>query len=180
MSNSKPGLFAGTVLSKAFKTDPELENKGVWRDHDSGIVARIRRSTRTEHKKALRRYFKPFQHVTNLDPKIEQQVKMKAGAEELVADWGMRDKDSDAIGPLLDASGEPIECTFENVLAAFTEMPDFFQWVSDEADTFELYRLAAVEEASGNSLDGSAGSESGDHPLSSLDEELLGESGPAR
>lgn len=159
MNKSK---FAGTPLAKAFKTDSDKENKGVWRDHESGLAVRIRRASRVEHKRALRKFYKPFSHLTNVDPKDEMMVKMKAGAQELVADWGIRNKETGEIEPLRDDEGNIIQPTETNVLEAFVDQPDFFQWVSDEADTFEHYRIAAVEDASGNSSPSSAGSDSGE------------------
>lgn len=177
-------LFAGTPIAKAFKTDPEKENRGVWREHDSGICVRIRRASRDEYKRALRKFFKPFSHLTNVDPKDERLVRQKAAAQEIVADWGvrapipedateeqiaelsrpldpMKAKEDGQVVPLSAADGSEIRCTEENALKAFVEQNDFYEWVFDEAQTFEHYRLAVVEEAGGNSRGGSAGSESG-------------------
>jgi len=190
MSNS---IFKGTKLYKGFKTDPTKENNGVWRDHDeSGIVVKIRRSSRPEHKAALRKFFKPFAHLTSVPPKEERLVKMKAGAQELVAAWGVRKLDDEGrplegdenILPLVDDEGNEIRATEENVLTAFREMPDFFGWVSEEADTFEHYRLAIVEEAGGNSLPTSTGSSSGETltppPSSSDGQAAVSASAPSR
>jgi hypothetical protein len=186
--------FAGTKLAKGFKTDKQAEQNGVWRIHpEYGIHVRIRRSTLDEHKLALRKYYKPFQHLTRPHPRDELLVKQKAAAETLVADWGQSQEDEDGapvLGPddkpvrvpMTDADGNEIRPTQENVLEAFKEMPDFFEWVSDEADTFENYRVAAVEEAAGNSSRSSNGSANGEpsQPAPSSSDVLSGESQPDR
>ena len=167
--------FAGTPLSKAFKTDKALEENGVWRDHESGICVKVRRSSRPEHKRALRKYYRPFQHLTHVDPKDELLIKQRAGAEELVADWGVRGKDGEIL-PLTDGEGNTIRPTQENVLEAFKDMPDFFNWVTEEADTFEHYRLGAVEDAGKNSSTGSDGTGNGVEASTSSPDVGTGES----
>jgi hypothetical protein len=161
-------IFAGTKLAKGFQTDHDAEQNGVWRVHpEFGIHVKIRRATLPEHKRALRKHYKPFAHLTRTDPKDELLVKQKAAAEVLVADWGQTVEDGAGAairGPLTKAGGEEIRPTQENVLAAFIEMPDFFDWVSAEADTFEHYRVAVVEASAGNSSRSSPGSESGERP----------------
>lgn len=182
--------FAGSKLAKGFLTDKGAENNGVWRFHaDSGILAKIRRSTLPEHKRALRKHYRPFANMTRIDPTDEQRVKMKAAAEILVADWaiailddlGQPKKNPDGTfqtEPLVDGQENPILATQDTILEAFTEMPDFFQWVTEEADTFEHYRVEAVQASGGNSPPSSAGNGSG-APLEqppSLSAEQLAES----
>lgn len=179
-------IFDKTKLAKGFKTDKGAEENGVWRFHaESGIMARIRRATLPEHKRALRKHYRPFAHLTRVDPVDELRLKMKAGAEVLVADWGyarldelgqpLKDADGQyVIDPLTGDGDAPIVASETNVYEAFAEMPDFFQWVSDEADTFEHYRLENVREAAGNSSASSAGKNSGEAPkppLSSIAEQ---------
>lgn len=155
------GLFDGSPIRKAFATDKALEDGGVWRDHESGICTKIRRSSRVEHKRALRKFYKPFAHLNNVDPKDEMKVKMKAAAAELIADWGIRNRDG-TIGKLVDGEGMEIRPTEANIYEAFETMNDYFQWVTEEADTFEYYRVGAVEDAGKNSSPSSAGNVSGD------------------
>jgi len=169
-------IFAGTKLAKGFQTDHNAEQDGVWRVHpEYGIHVRIRRATLPEHKRALRKHFKPFAHLTRTDPKDELLVKQKAAAEVLVADWGQTREDADGApltdgtgaplrGPLTKEGGDEIRPTQENVLEAFIQMPDFYEWVAGEADTFEHYRVTVVEASAGNSLRSSLGSESGERP----------------
>lgn len=155
MSDKKPSIFAGTPIAKGFETDKDAERAGVWRLHvDSGLYVRVRRSTLPEHKRALRKHYKPFVHLPRVDPKDELLVKQKAAADTLVADWASYSKDmetgAETIDQLRDSDGSIIRATTENVLAAFVEFPDFFAWLTDEADTFENYRLDAVKESAGN------------------------------
>lgn len=170
-----PDLFKNTPIYRGFKTDADKENNGVWRYHESGVAVRIRRSNRVEHKKALRKFYRPYSHLNTVDPSIELEVKMKAGAQELIADWAaveLDENDRPVDGedgepkrtPLEDGEGNQIRPTEENVLAAFREQPDFFTWVTEEADTFEHYRVAAVEGSAKNSPRSSAGSGSGGTP----------------
>lgn len=183
MSNS---LFKGTPIAKGFATDKAAERDGVWRDHDSGISVRIRRSTLPEHKRALRRHFKPFTHLSTIDPTQELLVKQKAAAEVLVADWGVKvtvpapegsaAEPSVLIEPLKSEEGAVIACNQDNILAAFVEMPDFFTWVTEEADTFEHYRLGMVRDAGGNLRPISDGTESGGPLSTSLSGEQPGAS----
>lgn len=171
--SDKVSIFAGTALHKGFATDHDAERKGVWRTHhESGIHVRIRRSTLPEHKRALRKHYKPFAHLPQLDPVQELLVKQKAAAETLVADWGIRIVDSETgaetIEPLRDAEGSTIQPSQDNILQSFIEMPDFFRWVSEEADTWEHYRIEAVKESTGNSPPTSDGTTNGAPPSSSL------------
>jgi hypothetical protein len=180
MSKSK---FAGSVLHRGFATDKDAEQNGVWRIHtDSGIAVKVRRSTLPDHKRALRKHYKPFAHLTRIDPADELRVKQKAAAEVLVADWGvvrfddlknpLRDEAGNYVIDPFEVNGEVMRATESNLYDAFVDMPDFFAWVSDEADTFEHYRIEAVADAGGNSSDTSTGNASGgtlQPPLSSSD-----------
>lgn len=155
MSDKKTSIFAGTAIAKGFETDHDAERAGVWRLHvESGLYVRVRRSTLAEHKRAIRKHYKPFAHLPRVDPKDELLVKQKAAAETLVADWAQYSKNMETgvetLEPLRGADGAPINATEQNVLAAFIEFPDFFAWLTDEADTFENYRIEAVKESAGN------------------------------
>ena len=171
---AKVSRFKGTKLAKGFQTDPNAEQHGVWRVHpDFGIHVRVRRSTLPDHRAALRRHFKPFAHLTTVPVKDELLVKMKAAAEVLVADWGQSqtdEKGQPVLGgddmpirePLVDAEGHAIAATQDAVLEAFIDMPDFFRWVSEEADSFENYRVTVLEGNAGNSSGSSDGSGNGE------------------
>lgn len=154
--NPKFGKLVG-----AFATNQVLEREGVWRTHpDSGIKVRIRRSTTPEYKRIVRKHYKPFAHLTRMDPKDEALVKAKAAAEGLVADWDI---------------GSDLPCTEGNVLDAMKELPDFYDWVQGESDTFEHYRVERVEEDAGNLPLSSGGNETGEgtEPLRSSTAEPL-------
>lgn len=150
-------------LIGAFATNQELEQNGVWRTHqETGLRVRIRRSTLPEYKRAVRKHYKPYAHLTKIDPKEELLVKQKAAAEALVADWEI---------------GTDLKPTEANVLEAMKTIPDFYDWVQGEADTFEHFRIERIEDDSGNLSTSSTGSASGGEGerLPSLSGERQGE-----
>lgn len=124
-----------SVLAKGFATNKEAERDGLWKTHpETGARVKLRRTTHTLYKAALRRHFKKIRHLgQNVPPELENDVKYRAGAEAMVTDW--------------EVPGVPH--SQENVLAAFKEFPDFYDWCEEEAGSFENYRVQAVEEDAG-------------------------------
>jgi len=137
-------------LRRHFATDKEAEQNGKWFTHpESGIKVKLGRSTSDKYLSAIRRHSKPYQGV-RITLKVQNEIKMKAMAEELIFDWDLGD------GTPFDAAG---------ALEAFREMPDFWAWCDDRAESFESFRVEQVEEDAGPLSDTSAGSANGE-PLS--------------
>lgn len=134
-------------LKKNFGTDKAREADGTWvTNPGTGIRVRVRRTTHSTYKKSLRAHFKKVRHLAgNMPPELELDLKMKAASDALVTDW--------------QVDGVPFSPA--NVLEAFKEYPDFYEWVEGEAENFENFRLEAVEEDAGPLSHSSDGSENG-------------------
>lgn len=142
-----------SVLAKGFATDKQAEADGLWKTHpETGVRVKLRRTTHALYKAALRRHFKKIRHLgANVPPELENDVKFRAAADGMVTDW--------------EVPGVPY--SNENVLAAFKEFPDFYDWCEEEAGSFENYRLQAVEEDAGPLSPSSDGPANGAIPQSS-------------
>jgi len=145
-------------LRKAFKTSPKLETEGIFLELANARI-KVRRAggANTAFNNAMSKIAEQHKRAiaTGLitDEKAKQ-VLYEVYAEHVVIDWetnlgteanpvwaqGIEPEDGDDLLPV----------TFENVVAFFREMPDFFLEVKETAESVQNFREALVKHIAGN------------------------------
>jgi len=131
---------------ETFKTDEELEKKGIEIDFgDTGcfLVARAGGANQ-RFKKASEKKFRPYRRQIEsgtIDPKVANRLMVEVFAESVILDWQN----------VTDENGEEMACTYDNVVKLFTDLPDLFSEIQQEAMKFANYKAMEVEEDLKNS-----------------------------
>lgn len=123
-----------TNLDKLFKTDPNLEQNGVWFDinDEVGFLLRPFKPSNTKVKAALAKHYKPFAkqvELGSLDDMKALEIHIKMFIDACLVDWK---------GVVID--DEPAECTPEIALKFFKNLPDLFETLQKHAGDFNSYR----------------------------------------
>ena len=131
-------------LRKAFGTNHELEQKGVWIAYDDScafLIGRIGGSNDTFSRR-VNALLKPHRHQVQADtlpPEKYQSIAMAAFVETVLLDWK---------GVELD--GEELPFTKENALKLFRELPDLFNDLFNQAKSTANFRAVELEEDTKN------------------------------
>lgn len=137
-------------LYKTFQTSQHLEKNGIelqYGENDKGeeILIRIARAggANSAYNKRLEALVKPYRRqITSetIDNKVLEKLILQAFAETVVLGWS----------GVEDAEGNALECTVENVIKLFTDLPDLFKDVQDQAQKSVLFREEILELESKN------------------------------
>ena len=128
------------MLYKKFKTDPKIEEKGVWIDYGDGVKVKIARAggANAAFKKAVERHARKYRHQlrTGLMPADKADAVLReVFADTVILDWeGVTDED-----------GNVLEFTRENVVKVLEDLPDFFQDLQEQASNIELFKAEVLE-----------------------------------
>lgn len=137
-------------LYKAFETNPELEKQGIvleYGDNSKGkpIGIRIARAggSNSAYNKRLEVLVKPYRRqiqTETIDNKVLEKLVLQAFAETVVLGWeNVEDRD-----------GNDMEHNVENVIKLFTDLPDLFKDVQEQASKAVLFREDILELESKN------------------------------
>ena len=140
-----------TSLFAQFKTDPELERKGIlieygFNDRTGAPIAfRIARAGggNAQFQKRLEADMKPYRRqiqTDTLDNKVAERILRKVFAETVVLGWENVD----------DENGAELPFTVENCVALFEKLPDLFKDLQEQAQKSALYRATIRETDAGN------------------------------
>ena len=137
-------------LYKTFQTSQHLEKNGIelqYGENDKGeeILIRIARAggANSAYNKRLEALVKPYRRqITSetIDNRVLEKLILQAFAETVVLGWS----------GVEDAEGNALECTVENVIKLFTDLPDLFKDVQDQAQKSVLFREEILELESKN------------------------------
>lgn len=120
-----------------FKTDPTLENDGVWVDIGKGTKLCVARMYNPRHKEALRVALKPYKRqVQNnmMDDEVADTVVNEIMARTILLGWeGITDR------------GDEVPYSYEKAVE-FLSIPDFRAIVIEIASSMETYRAEGFEE----------------------------------
>lgn len=121
-------------LDQFFKTSADLEKNGVEFEIAPGVSFMLRpfKSTNPRVKAAMATLYKPYARQIELDTLgIEKQrdIQMKLFIQVCLAGW---------TGVEID--GTPVECTPDNALRLFTELPDLFDTLQKHSNDFNNYK----------------------------------------
>jgi len=138
-------------LYNAFKTNGDLEKEGVWLeygDNQGGKPVRIliarAGGKNTAFAKALEKATRPYRkalQLGTLDNSVADRLHREVFAKTVVKGW------ENVEGP----DGELMTFTEENVIKLFTDLPDLFADVREQANSVAIYREEVRESDLGNS-----------------------------
>lgn len=134
-----------SALHKQFETDPQLEKKGVWVSYEGEddeppskfLIARAG-GANVDYTKAMEREAQPIRRKlqNNLVSQAAlRKLNIKVFAETVILGWEN----------VTDKNGTKLEFTPENVVKLFTELPDLFDDVQEQANRAALYRKSLQE-----------------------------------
>ena len=134
-----------SALHKQFETDPKIEKEGVWityeGDEDEApskfLIARAG-GANVEYTKAMERESKPIRRKLQNDlvsTTALRKLTIKVFSETVVLGWEN----------VTDKAGNVLAFTPENVVKLFTELPDLFDDVHEQANRAALYRKSLQE-----------------------------------
>lgn len=138
-------------LYNLFKTDENLEKDGIWIEYgeaSNGEPTRIKIARaggqNTAFTKALDKATKPYRKAIQtgmLDDKTADRIYKDVFADKVVLDW------MNVEGP----DGKMMDFTKENVMKLFTDLPDLFADLREQAGNVSLFRAEVREADLGNS-----------------------------
>lgn len=141
---------------EAFETDPELESgEGVTLDYgDFRITIHRAGGANRRFARVLEAKMKPYRRqlqTGTLDDEVAQRLLVETYAEAVVVGWkGVKDR-----------TGKTMACTRDNVVRLFTDLPELFRDVQEQAQSLANFRRAELEADAKNSQTASPSSSSG-------------------
>lgn len=139
-----------TSLYNQFKTDPELEKAGLWLEYGPNSKKQEQRiriaragGANTQFQKRMEALTKPYRRQIQTEiigNDVVQRLMRQAYAETVVLGW------ENIEGP----NGEDIPFSVENCVQLFTDLPDLFTDVQEQAQKAVLFRAEVREADAGN------------------------------
>lgn len=137
-------------LYKQYATDTNLEKSGIelqYGENANGdeIIIRVARAggSNTAYTKRMEALVKPYRRqiqAETIDNKVLEKLVMQAFAETVVLGWENVE----------DRNGNPMEFNVANVIQLFTDLPDLFKDVQEQAQKAVLFREDILEVESKN------------------------------
>ena len=127
-----------------FETDKKAETEGITLDYDVFKI-QIARSGGSNHKyqKVLEALTKPHRRVIDTGTITRKQLNnilVEAYSKAVVLGWeGVKDR-----------SGKEMVFNYENCKKLFTDLPDLFEDVKDQASKVSLFKKTVLDDIAGN------------------------------
>lgn len=153
MASKSTKTTTGEVdIYKMFGTDETKEQEGIVLNYSDIFWLRISRAggSNEHYKKVLTEKLRPYRRAIQTEAitnEMSEKLLREAAAEGLVLAWGSK-KYGD--GKMPAKTGEAMDFTVDNVVRFFTDLPDIFQDVQEQAGKVSLFRLTEVEADAGN------------------------------
>lgn len=141
-----------TDLYKAFETNAELEEDGVWLDFGDNTRMKVAHAGETNDQYVAKMSEVAREHEANLrvdslTPKQNRDAMIEAYAAVIVKGWeGVNGRD-----------GKSMSFSKSNVVKLFTDLPHLFRTVRDHAENFAHYRQNKLKDDAKNSDTASGG-----------------------
>lgn len=129
----------------AFGTDESLEKKGIEIDYgDAGtfLVARAGGANK-KFQKMVEQKFRPYRRQVQagtMDNDVADRLLAEVFASTVLIDWD----------GVTDEQGEEMACTAENAVKLFTDLPDLFSDLREQAQEASNFQALEVENDLGN------------------------------
>jgi hypothetical protein len=137
-------------LYKQFKTDETLEKQGIqlsYGNNDNGeeILITISRagSSNSNYTRVVEAKTKPYRRqiqAETLPRDVSDKIMREVYAESIVLGWS----------GVCDQDGNSLSFTKENVIKLFTDLPDLFEDVKEQANKASLFRSEEMSSDSKN------------------------------
>ena len=144
------------TLYKQFKTDKHLENEGIELEYGVAsngkpIVITIARAggANSKFQKLMALKVKPYKRQIDngtMDDETGERIAREVYAEAIVLDW------QNVEFPILDNDGQPTDeteflpYTPANCVRLFTDLPDLYADIREQASSASLFREHLLEE----------------------------------
>lgn len=135
-------------LYKIFKTNNSLEVKGVWIEYgeEPPIRFRIARAggSNKAFAKRLDQLTRPVRKLlanNALSDERANEIYQEAFIQTVLLEWEN----------VTDENGNELPLTFENAKKVFTDLPDLFNDLKEQATNMAMYREEELEKIVGNS-----------------------------
>lgn len=137
-------------LHKQFKTDAKKEQEGVeitYGPNADGTIPTFRVLRRgpsnDRYAKALERESAPYRRLLELgtlDPKVQERIMRRVFCTSVLVSWDN----------VQNEKGEAIAYSIENAISLFTELPELYLDLSDQAGKLSSFRAETQESDSKN------------------------------
>lgn len=132
-------------LYKQFKTDEKLEKQGLTLNFGEGVSIRVARAggSNDRYMKRMEALTKPYRRQIaseTADNKVLEKVVLEVFCETVVLGWE----------GVTDENGNVLAFNKENAIKLFTDLPDLFAEVKEQASKSALFRLSLNEEDAKN------------------------------
>lgn len=131
----------GTSLYELFGTDANMEKKGIEIDYGKAGVFRIARAggSNQRYNKVMEQLTKPYRRqieTGTIAADVQEKLLMQAFAKTVVLGWdGVKDRE-----------GNAIPFSYENCIKLFTDLPELFRDLMEQATKFHNFRHTELEE----------------------------------
>ncbi len=130
-------------IRKAFATDRQAEQDGVWVALGEGARVKVARFNNPRHRAVLDRLRRPYRSLLmagrDLPDDVAESMTIEATAETLLLDWdGIED------------NGTPLPFSKDNARRLLADLPDFRDAVAFLSMQAETFRREALETAAKN------------------------------
>lgn len=142
-------------LYNTFRTDPELEQKGVVVDYgDFRVTVARSGGANRKYARVLEATLKPYRRAVDLGVMKEEKAREilhEVFAEAIILNWETKTPQGWVQGIEREDGEGLVPYTKENVVAVLKALPDLFNDIKGQSDKVQLYRAAALEAEAGNS-----------------------------
>ncbi len=133
-------------INELFGTDKNLETAGIELDYgDFWIKIARAGGANKKYTRILEAVSKPHRRAIqsgNLPNDKANDILKEVYAKAVVLGWG---------GPgMVDESGQPLDFTVDNCISIFNRLPDLFEDVKAQAESFVLFKVEQAEKDAGN------------------------------
>lgn len=137
-----------------FQTDRSKEAEGIVLNYSDVFWIKITRAggSNEHYKRILTEKLKPFRRAIQtetIDEAASARLLREAVAEGIVMDWGTGIYPAGA-GSIPGRDGTPIPFNVQNAVQLFTDLPDLFNDVYEQANKVSLFRATETEADAGN------------------------------
>lgn len=138
-----------------FQTDGDAERTGIWLDYGTYQI-RIARAGGSNKKfaKRLDALTQPYRRAIateTMDPDLIRRIMCEAYADAVVLDWKVKVGDEWQSGIEQPDSYELLPVTKPNIMDTFTNLPELFEDVQEQARMMKLFRTELRKDAAENS-----------------------------
>lgn len=137
----------------AFETSKEMERQGIWLDYGD-FRLRIARAggSNKNYQKAMEAKTRPHRkaiEAESFENDRALEILKEVYADHVVLAWETK-QDGEWISGIEAQDGSLLPFGRDNVVATFTNLPDLFTEVQQQASKANLYRAQLLEEAAKN------------------------------